>query len=360
MDAKYYEHGITEDDHVVVVCINSLERVKDRVWECILLDECDMVRTSLVGSHMSNRMYVVADVLSRMLKNASYVVLCQAEVSFDCVSFYAGLMGIDVLERTRLSALKITKPEAIHPIRYTTDKTYVMLQVLNMFVEGIAELKEGRQPHDDGYGKPYDESTIGSLDLLGIMRRIDPASRPPPDPQMTEEECVAFYDRGGLPFESVHQGPITTPRTTSDVPSEVNINDSQTINTSLTTIDQDHEEEQQPRNITRMLARPFIVYCSSKNDAHIITHILKMFAHDIGMRPEDIRIVCAETKGSTPWHERFESDANRYSKFAQVLVCTSVMDTGVSLTKDYVRFAAFLDPSILTFDQALQFIVRSR
>eukprot|EP00956_Cyclotella_meneghiniana_P011789 scaffold16561_cov117-Cyclotella_meneghiniana.AAC.5 len=287
-------------------------------------------------------------------------------------------MGIDTNQRDRVTALKVSKPESIHPVRFTHDKNYVWLQLVNTFVEGLAELKEGRQPHDggedNGQGKPYKENTIGSLDLLELLQSVPSTFELPKEKVMTEEECVEFFDSPGEPFVPLVPSPTRRRRSTRDVPIVVSVDDSQSQSTSLTTnVSQEEEvpeevevqeevpeDQEEERRITRMLARPFIVYSSSKEEAHIITHVLKVLAYHAGMRTEDIRMVCAETKGSTPWHQRFESNANRYAPFAQVLVCTSVMDTGVSITKPYVRFIAFLDPGILTFEQALQFIVRAR
>lgn len=106
--------------------------------------------------------------------------------------------------------------------------------------------------------------------------------------------------------------------------------------------------------------QPFIVFCSSLSIAEFIVTVLKETAKSNGWDHKRIHGIWSSVKEETEFACKFAMDPNACAKEADVVVCTSVVGAGFSITHHFGSFHAFLDLNILTHTEETQFIQRLR
>ena len=105
---------------------------------------------------------------------------------------------------------------------------------------------------------------------------------------------------------------------------------------------------------------PFIVYCNQVAMAEYIVCMLKGLAETHGGDPSRIEGVWAEVKGSSEFYRKMGEDASAAATSLDVLVCTSVVGSGVSIVRHFASFFAFLFLGILSLEDQKQLICRVR
>ena len=125
---------IKNDQHdYLVICLNSLAKLGEKPWDCIIFDECGLVRLSFVSNTLTKN-GVVSDVWNaylRLMRNCKHVVLAQDFVSEKDVEFYLAPAGRDWMTRIDVSAFRFKRNRYIHPVTYT-----------NCFAVAVMELQE--------------------------------------------------------------------------------------------------------------------------------------------------------------------------------------------------------------------------
>ena len=106
--------------------------------------------------------------------------------------------------------------------------------------------------------------------------------------------------------------------------------------------------------------QPFIVFCSSLSVAEFIVTVLKETGKRNNWDINRIHGIWSTVKEESEFTMRFAVDPNASSKEADVVVCTSVVGAGFSITHHFGSFHAFLDLNILTHTEETQFVQRLR
>ena len=108
--------------------------------------------------------------------------------------------------------------------------------------------------------------------------------------------------------------------------------------------------------------QPFMVFCSQCNFAEYIVEYLKDVAGTIeGADPDRVKGIWAALKNKNdPFCLRFVEDAGQAATECDVLVCTSVIGAGFSVSRHFPSFHAFLFNNILDHHEEQQFIQRLR
>ena len=106
---------------------------------------------------------------------------------------------------------------------------------------------------------------------------------------------------------------------------------------------------------------PFMVFCSSRVIAEVLVCFLKEVGKSFGTYDsERVRGIWSSVKQSDDFCVRFSNNPNEVVSDADVLVCTSVIGAGVSITHHFASFHVLLFCNILTHDEERQFIRRLR
>jgi hypothetical protein len=113
----------------LVICVNSLYKLGDVDYDYVVLDECGLIRRHFLSTTCVDVLGKVFERFVNLIKNASFVVMCQDGISRDDVQFYTELDDTNCDDRARVSALWFKKPIVIHPIRFTTDHVVALLKL---------------------------------------------------------------------------------------------------------------------------------------------------------------------------------------------------------------------------------------
>ena len=108
------------------------------------------------------------------------------------------------------------------------------------------------------------------------------------------------------------------------------------------------------------ISSPFFIYVSSKKMAEYLLKVLQKYADKIGTDRDRIKLFTSDTKYFKGWHSLFSRDPNSYSRFADVVIATSVIGAGFSIDVWFESFVAFLFNRILTHKEEQQFCARVR
>ena len=106
--------------------------------------------------------------------------------------------------------------------------------------------------------------------------------------------------------------------------------------------------------------QPFMVFCSSKRFASYITEYLKQVASTVGADEDRIKGVWGSLKNTCPFCIAFATNPNDVADQADIIVCTSVVGAGFSISRRFHSFHAFLFTDILCHLEERQFICRLR
>jgi len=106
--------------------------------------------------------------------------------------------------------------------------------------------------------------------------------------------------------------------------------------------------------------QPFMVFCSSLYLATFLTKLLQRTAAERGWEHKRIHGIWSSVKEETEFARNFSKDPNRCAKEADVIVCTSVIGAGFSVSHHFGSFHAFLSLNILTHTDETQFVQRLR
>lgn len=71
------------------------------------------------------------------MRDASFVVMLQADVSCDDVQFYTEMGHVECENRQHVSALSFRKPVRIHPILFTTNVCTAVIKMLECYANSI-------------------------------------------------------------------------------------------------------------------------------------------------------------------------------------------------------------------------------
>eukprot|EP00978_Attheya_sp_CCMP212_P004972 scaffold10969_cov36-Attheya_sp.AAC.1 len=104
---------------------------------------------------------------------------------------------------------------------------------------------------------------------------------------------------------------------------------------------------------------PFIVYCSSKSYAYYLIHVLRQMAETRKADPKRIKGMWAGSTISCDFARDFAHNPDAVASQADVLVCTSVIVAGFSITTHFRAFHAFFFLGILSLEEEKQFIRRA-
>lgn len=349
MHAKWFRHGITEADTAVVVTLNSLVKyIKplDRDWNVIIIDECDLVRKTFAASTMNSVRWETIEYLRSLLRKATLVVICQAEISDGCVGFYAQPMGIDTASRDHLTALKIVKPESMHPIEYSQDCAVVVQQLYRHLAQNLAPLLPSRQYNDGLDGLCYD-----------------------PDPAKRGKSMDEIFLQGKKLCDIKVPKNRHIVRTAGEIRSDDNDSTSrvrplpETVN-----IDQNIDQQTTDSTLTELadlfvptytLVSATIIFTTRKKFGTLLTSALKAWCVKNGVDPGCVRFISADTKNQG-WHAQFCQNPSENCKDALILICTGVMGAGTSLDRHFPRFFGFLFNGVMDHVSELQFTARLR
>jgi hypothetical protein len=246
---RTYEQLMSNDDDLLVICVNSLFKLGPMEYDYVVLDECGMIRRHFLSSITANVLGKVFDRFVRLIRGAKFVVMLQDGVSRDDVQFYTELDGVDCEDRSRVSALSFKKPVVIHPIKFSTEHDVALWQVV----------------------KSYRESIDGGT-------------------------CL----------------------------------------------------------------HPFMVFCSSVHYAEFLVETLKARARELGSDPERVRGMWGAIRTTSQFCRDFAADPNAHAARADVLVATSIIGVGFSISRHFQSFHAFLFNRILLHAEEQQFIRRLR
>lgn len=116
------------------------------------------------------------------------------------------------------------------------------------------------------------------------------------------------------------------------------------------------EDEMHPTVCTQ----PFMVFCSASTYATFLVEMLQKEATKLGTKPDRIKGVWASMRLRDKFVDLFAQDPETYAQDAEVVVCTSVVGAGFSVSTHFVAFHGFLFNNILTHHEEQQFIRRLR
>jgi hypothetical protein len=105
---------------------------------------------------------------------------------------------------------------------------------------------------------------------------------------------------------------------------------------------------------------PFMVFCSSVVFAEFLVHRLQAKATEAGGDPKRIKGMWGAIRSTDPFCREFAKAPNEVGQTVDVVVCTSVIGVGFSISQHFQSFHAFLFNRILTHTDELQFIRRIR
>ena len=106
--------------------------------------------------------------------------------------------------------------------------------------------------------------------------------------------------------------------------------------------------------------QPFMVFCSSVHHAQYIVDTLKNAARQMHVDEERIQGIWSALRGKSHFLNRFSADPNGCASEADVIVCTSVIGAGFSISAHFHSFHGFLFNNILNHQEEKQFIRRLR
>ena len=106
--------------------------------------------------------------------------------------------------------------------------------------------------------------------------------------------------------------------------------------------------------------QPFMVFSSSLVMAEFLVLTLRTAASSIGADPNRIYGIWSSIKEESEFARRFASDPNVCASEADVVICTSVIGAGFSISRHFGSFHAFLTLNILTHTEETQFVQRLR
>jgi hypothetical protein len=107
--------------------------------------------------------------------------------------------------------------------------------------------------------------------------------------------------------------------------------------------------------------RPFMVFCSSLKFAEFLFDQLRGVALQLeGVDPDRVKCICGATKLVDEFSNAFAKNPNDVAAEADVVIATSVLGAGFSISCHFVAFHAFLFTDILNHTEENQFIRRLR
>ena len=104
---------------------------------------------------------------------------------------------------------------------------------------------------------------------------------------------------------------------------------------------------------------PFMVFCSQATYAEFLTTLLREKAEKMGADPKRIKGMWSNMRDGE-FFQKFATDPNETAAMADVVVCTTVVGAGFSITRHFEHFHAFLFNMILRHDEEQQFVRRLR
>jgi hypothetical protein len=105
---------------------------------------------------------------------------------------------------------------------------------------------------------------------------------------------------------------------------------------------------------------PFMVFVNSCAMAEFLVHVLRAEALAVGGEPDRIKGIWSRIKRNHGFCRNFSKEPNRYAREADVVVATSVIGAGFSISSHFHAFHGFFFTNILMFEEEKQFIQRLR
>ncbi len=102
---------------------------------------------------------------------------------------------------------------------------------------------------------------------------------------------------------------------------------------------------------------PFVLYVSSVGVAEALTHYFRALCPE---KADRIKGAWGAMKATDGWLNNFMSDPDKYAKDCNVLVTTSILGAGISITSHFGGFIALFHNRILTHGEEQQFSRRLR
>ena len=237
------------------VCLNSLSKVGDAVFDTVILDEFTLIRRHFLSSTMNNIEIQTYKHLKKLVRKARHVIMMEDGLTRDDVKFYTEMDDIEPEDRRHVTAQQLVKPVVIHPIEWT-DNMYTALRAM--------------------------------------MKRFEPS---------------CFTEDGRL-------------------------------------------------------ENPFMVFCSSAAMCVVIYDML-VDACPTPAAKNRVKLLIARTKDGdlkdeSGWTSRFCEDANNAANEADVIVASSVIGAGFSISRHFTSFFAFLFLNILANKEERQLVRRLR
>jgi hypothetical protein len=333
---------MSETDEALVICLNSLWKIKEwnMHWWAIVVDEASLCRLHFTTNTMSDKRFEIYQLLWQFLSSARLAVVAQAELYEKDVEFYANAMAIDPTGRDRLMAIKIDKPESIHPIGYTTRFLYLFQTLVKCYVKSLAKLKDGRSALDNIQSSvPWHPDTIGHCDVELVYKELKDGKldtlKVPKVRQLTSEELERLY---GNNDNALSLGSTLSTELFSEHQRDITMFDDDDYTVKVT------------------CTMPAVCFCASKKTAQACCILLQKVATIYGADPTRIKVLDADTKHCKGWHSRFSYDPNNYAHHCDVLFATSVIIAGFSIDTHFVHFYTILFNNILMHIEEQQLI----
>lgn len=116
-----------------IVCLDSIYKVPDRTYDCIIIDEATFVRHHFTSSTLMGNPNVV-ECISRfksLLRRCGRLIIMQYRVTDACIDFY---MEEARVKESQVSRYKVNRPPSLLPTRWTQNSAQLTAHIVNNYI----------------------------------------------------------------------------------------------------------------------------------------------------------------------------------------------------------------------------------